>query len=324
MIDRVGSRGPAVLVVHVQYVGIGGEVQLLSAELAHAEDAEPGWAARAAPRWRAVHRAQATVVELYGRLECLSGEPRQIAGDLRDRRPREIAQGDAQHLRLLVAPQPAREGDRVGAEGGAKRKRLLREPGAAEQIEEPWTGGEQLGEEFRAGANADERRERLAGRRTPVAVLAGCQRADRPGERAVGFGALGAEREKLRSRQPGLCGHAGREPFCPLGVLPAGRRLRPRHLVHARESSVELPCQTRVAMLISCSSRKDVKRSHLRPSAPGSRCARWSWGPRRSGSRCSSPWPRCRARPDRRSSPPPSSWCSSPPARSSTTASHSS
>src|SRR6266436_10179611 len=66
-----------------------------------------------------------------------------------------ISQRDAQHLRMLVAPQPARERDRVGAESGAKRNRLIREPGAAEQIDEPWTRGEGLGEEFRACADAD-------------------------------------------------------------------------------------------------------------------------------------------------------------------------
>src|SRR5438132_8121216 len=191
---------------------------------------------------------------------------------------------------MLVAPQPARERDRVAAESGAKRNRLIREPGAAEQIDEPWTRGEDLGEESRAGADADQRRKRLAGRRASVAVLAGGQRADGAGERPVGFGALRAEPEQFRSRQPGLRRHARRETFRPLGVLPAGRGLRPRRPVHVGSVAValELPCQTRVAMLISCSLRKAAKRSPPRPSAPGWRCARWSWEPRCSGSQYSS------------------------------------
>src|SRR5256885_12273267 len=57
--------------------------------------------------------------------------------------------------------------------------------------------------------------------------------------------------------------HARRETFRPLGVLPAGRGLRPRRPVHVGSVAValELPCQTRVAMLDRKSTR--LNSSHL-------------------------------------------------------------
>ncbi len=84
VVDGVGSLRPAVLVVDVDHVGVGREVQLLPAELAHAEHAEARGPPGAAPGRRSVDRAEAPVVEADGGLERPGGKPREIERDFRD------------------------------------------------------------------------------------------------------------------------------------------------------------------------------------------------------------------------------------------------
>ena len=266
----------AVLVVQVEDVRIGGEVQLFAAQLAHPDHAETRRPARAAPRWGAVQSAEAAVVEPHRRLERAGGQAREVAGHLRNGSPGEVAQRDAQHLRLLVPAQPPGERARLAEVGDAQRSGPPGKAVGAEEIDEARPRGEELGEELRGRADPNQRGKGFARGRPTVSALAGRQRPDGAGERAVRIGALRAEAKQLRGRQAGLRRNAGRKTLRPLGVLPAGRRLRSTRSVHARSVAAghELPRQTRVAMLISWCP-EDVKRSLPRPSAPGWRCAPW-------------------------------------------------
>ena len=162
VIDRIGALRPSILVIDVEDVCVGGEVQLLASQLSHPEDAETRRTAGAAVRRRPVQRAEPAVVELHRRLERALGKAREIPRHVRDGAAREIVEGDPQHLDLLVGAQPARKRDRVFAARGAQRSGPFREAARGEQIEEARAGGDDLREKPRCRADPDERRKRLA------------------------------------------------------------------------------------------------------------------------------------------------------------------
>ena len=98
--------------VHVDHVDVGREVQLLAAELAHADHGERRVALDAVVidvARRAVARAQLAIVERDRRVEAHVGEARQLAADLGIEPELELADAEPDQLvaRESAAARPS-------------------------------------------------------------------------------------------------------------------------------------------------------------------------------------------------------------------------